>query len=356
MIFYTHERNFGCRIREVQYRGLRTVMLENELLRAGILADKGSDVFELLYKPKDVDFLWHSPWGVRNPAGFVPTTHTAASAFLDFYEGGWQDCFPTGGSPCEYQGMPFGAHGETPTLPWEYTVLEDSPERISVRFRVRTVRTPFSIEKEVSLARGAPTLSFSEKITNEGRVALPVMWGQHPALGAPFVESGCRIDLPAARVNCTQLAPVSRFVEGSSSEWPFAAGKSGEKIDLRHVPGIEADTTDTLKISRLAEGWYAVRNPRLGVGFGMSWPLDVFPALWFWQAYGGAYTAPWYGRSYVIALEPFSTVRSTVTEAIQDGSARTIQPGETVEASYIAAAFEGSAEVKGIAPDGRVTR
>ena len=67
MIFYSHERNFGCRIREFQYKGLRTVTLENELLRAGILADKGSDIFELLYKPKDVDFLWHSPWGVRNP-------------------------------------------------------------------------------------------------------------------------------------------------------------------------------------------------------------------------------------------------------------------------------------------------
>jgi hypothetical protein len=355
MIFYTHERTFGCRIREYLYRGVRTVILENEILRAGILADKGTDVFELVYKPKDVDFLWHSPWGVRNPATHVPTTHTAASSFLDFYEGGWQDCFPTGGNPCEYQGMPFGAHGETPTLPWEYAIVEDSPERIRVRFRVRTVRTPFLLEKDVSLARGEGCLRFSERITNEGRVALPVMWGQHPALGAPFIEPGCRIDLPPARILCTGLSPVTRFAEGTS-DWPFAAGKTGGRIDLRHVPGIEADTTDTLKMTDLRAGWYAVRNERLGAGFGMSWPLETFPVLWFWQAYGGAYGAPWYGRTYLIALEPFSTARLTVAEAIGDGTARVLQPGGTLEAGYTAVGFEGPGPVTDIAPDGRITR
>jgi hypothetical protein len=285
----------------------------------------------------------------------VPTTHTAASAFLDYYEGGWQDCFPTGGNPCENQGMPFGAHGETPTLRFEYAVLEDSPERVAVRFRARTVRTPFLVEKDVSLERGAAFLRFAERITNEGRVALPVMWGQHPALGAPFIEPGCRIDLPAARILCTGLSPVTRFAEGTAA-WPHAPGKDGGPIDLRHVPGIEADTTDTLKLTDLAAGWYAVRNERLGVGFGMSWPLAVFPALWFWQAYGGAYGAPWYGRTYLIALEPFSTARPTIADAMEDGTARLMRPGETLEASYLAAAFEGTAEVAGIAPDGRITR
>jgi len=355
MIFYTHERSFGCRVREYVYRGVRTVQIENELLRAGILAGKGADVFELVFKPRDVDFLWHSPWGVRDPATYVATAHTAAGAFLDFYEGGWQDCFPTGGNPCEYQGMPFGAHGEVPTLPFEYAVLEDTVERVAVRFRVRTVRTPFLVEKDVSLERGAAALRFEERITNEGRVALPVMWGQHPALGAPFVEPGCRIDLPKARILCSELSPVSRFAEGSW-DWPFAAGKTGGKIDLRQVPGIEADTTDTLRLTDLAAGWYAVRNERLGVGFGMSWPLAAFPVLWFWQAYGGAYGAPWYGRSYLIALEPFSTARPTVAEAIQDGTARVLRPGETLAASYSAVGFKGSAEVAGIAPDGTITR
>jgi len=220
---------------------------------------------------------------------------------------------------------------------------------------VRTVRTPFFVEREVGLERGTCVLSFSERIVNEGRVALPVMWGQHPALGAPFMEPGCRIDLPPARVQCSELTSVTRFAEGTF-EWPLATGKRGERIDLREVPGTEANTTDTIKLTDIHEGWYAVRNPRLGVGFGMSWPLDVFPVLWFWQAYGGAYTAPWYGRTYLIALEPFSTARPTIVDAIEDGSARLLQPGETLKASYAAVGFEGPAAITGIDPDGSIRR
>ncbi len=354
MIFYTHERNFACRLTEYVYRGLRTVTLENELLRVTVLADKGTDIFEFLFKPLDVDFMWRSPWGVRDPARFVPTTHTAVSSFLDFYEGGWQDCMPTGGDPCEYLGFPFGAHGETPTLPWEYRVMEDTPERVAVRFSVRTYRTPFYVEKEMALERGKAVLSIEERIVNEGRTAMHLMWGQHPALGAPFLDDSCVIDLPGGAVHCTGLSSNTRFVEGVH-EWPLVPGRGGETIDLRRVATIEADTADTIRLGSLPAGWYAVTNTRRGVGFGMAWPTEVFPALWFWQVYGGAYGPPWYGRTYNIALEPFSTVQRTVTDAIQDGSARMLAPGESLEARFVAVAYQGLAGVGSIAGNGQVT-
>lgn len=49
---YQHERNYKCRIREIIYKGLRTVTLENELIKVTVLADKGTDIIEFLYKPK----------------------------------------------------------------------------------------------------------------------------------------------------------------------------------------------------------------------------------------------------------------------------------------------------------------
>jgi hypothetical protein len=353
MIFYTHERNFGCRVTEYIYKGLRTVTLENELLRVSILADKGTDIFEFLYKPLDVDFLWRSPWGVRNPASFVPTTHTAVSSFLDFYEGGWQDCLPSGGNPCEYLGFPFGAHGETPTLPWEYCIQENTPERVSIRFWVRTYRTPFLIQKIVSMERSSPLLSIEESIMNEGRTTMHLMWGQHPAFGPPFVDESCRIDLPGSEVHCSNLSPTTRFVEGVHP-WPHVPAKEGGTIDLRQVESAEVNSTDTIRISGLSEGWYAVTNPRRKIGFGMTWPLDVFPAVWFWQVYGGAYGPPWYGRTYNIALEPFSTVQLTLPDAIQDGSAHVLAPGESIQANFAAIAYEGMNGVARISPEGEV--
>ena len=77
---YTHERNYGCRVTEAIYRGLRTVTLENEIIRVTVLADKGSDIIEFLHKPTDTDFMWRSPQGVQNPATFVPTAPMAHSS------------------------------------------------------------------------------------------------------------------------------------------------------------------------------------------------------------------------------------------------------------------------------------
>ena len=45
---YQDERTTGCRISDSwTYRGLKTVILENEVLRVSIISDKGADVFEL---------------------------------------------------------------------------------------------------------------------------------------------------------------------------------------------------------------------------------------------------------------------------------------------------------------------
>lgn len=353
MVFYTHERNFGCRITEYLYRGLRTITLENELLRVTILADKGTDIFEFLYKPLDVDFMWRSPWGVRNPATYVATSHTSGSAFLDFYAGGWQDCFPTGGDPTEYQGQPFGAHGELPTLPWNYQIVEDGPERIVVKFWVRTVRTPFYLEKYLTLERHSGALQVQESVLNEGRLPMQFMWGQHPALGAPFLDDSCVIDLAGARVNCRELAPNTRFIRGVY-DWPRVPGINGNTIDLSRVGSIADDTTDTLFLDQLQASWYAVTNTSRKVTFGLAWELDVYPALWFWQAYGGIYSPPWHGRIFTIALEPFSTIQRTIQDAILHNSAHTLAPGERLETKFSAVATSGLTRVQSISINGEL--
>ena len=108
---YTHERNFGCRLTEMTYRGLKSLVMENELLRVTILVDKGTDVFEFLHKPTDTDFMWRSPLGVRATRNFVPSNPRADGPFLDYYFGGWQECFPVGGYPTTVEDGEFGLHG-----------------------------------------------------------------------------------------------------------------------------------------------------------------------------------------------------------------------------------------------------
>lgn len=351
---YTHERNFGCRATEYVYRGLRTVALENELIRVIVLADKGGDIIEFLHKPSDTDFMWRSPLGVRNPATFVATAPRPEGAFLDYYPGGWQECLPSGGGPARYAGTIFGAHGELCLVPWECALTDDDPGRVTLRLRVRAYRTPLFVEKRLTLVSGAPALLISELLVNEGREPIDIMWGHHPAFGPPFLDASCVVDLPGARVRATDAQPTHRYRPGAGYAWPEVPGRDGAPIDISRIPPPETRTHDTLFLSDLAAGWYAITNTRRAVGFAMAWPREIFGALWFWQVYGGAFGSPWFGRTYNIALEPWTTPHTTIEEALAAGTARRLGPGERLEVELCAAAYAGLRRVTAVSPAGEV--
>jgi hypothetical protein len=351
---YTHERNYGCRITETIYRGLRTVTLENETIRVTVLADKGSDIIEFLHKPTDTDFMWRSPQGVQNPATFVPTVARADGAFLDYYEGGWQECLPTGGGPAEYGGASFGAHGEVCLIPWAYAILEDQPERVAVRFRVRTYRTPLFVEKTLSLTRHSGVLTIDERLLNEGDEPIDLVWGHHPAFGPPFVDASCVVDLPGARVRTTDISPTTRYRPGDGYVWPHVPGRDGRMLDISRIAEPSERSHDTVFLSELAGGWYALTNTARQVGFAMTWPAEVFGAIWFWQVYGGALGQPWYGRTYNIAIEPWTTPETTVGAALAAGSARRLHPGQALQVTLRAVAYAGVRRVADVLPDGQI--
>ena len=84
---YRPQRNWGARLRDVTYQGIRMVILENELLRIGVLAGKGADIIELNYKPRDLDFIWLTPGGVRNPVTYAATSPDDRAVFRDGVDG-----------------------------------------------------------------------------------------------------------------------------------------------------------------------------------------------------------------------------------------------------------------------------
>jgi hypothetical protein len=73
----------------------------------------------------------------------------------------------------------FGQHGETPHLPWDYAIVEDTAAAVAVRFIVRTQKTPFLLEKTLRLRSGVAALEIEETVTNESGVPLHAMWGHY---------------------------------------------------------------------------------------------------------------------------------------------------------------------------------
>src|SRR5215467_12242284 len=148
------------------YKGMRTLIMENDLLRVSVLLDKGSDIFEIMYKPLGVDLMWHSPIGYRTPAGHPQDGASSTQVFHDFYGGGWNDIFPNYGKPSMNRGANFVGHGESPLLPWTCSV-EGGNNGVSIaRLSVDCVRYPIRAEKQISLDNSEGVLTISEDLIN----------------------------------------------------------------------------------------------------------------------------------------------------------------------------------------------
>lgn len=356
---YLADRNYGCRITsDGMLKGMRTVVMENKVIRLTILVDKGTDIYEFLYKPHDLDFLWRSPMGLRDPRYFVPTSSSEKWGFwFDYFEGGWQDVLPSAGPACNYRGADFGLHGESSTIPWDFKILEDTPDCVSVAFWARMYRSPFYIEKVITLKGEESAVEIKEKVVNEGRETMEMTWGQHPTFGENFLNENCVIETDAKKLHVAGglQDEKPRFELGKTFDWPMAVTQDGKSVDVSQVPPRSSCSADMLYLSELTEGWYALTDTRKKIGFGLTWPLKVYPYLWIWQVAGGAFGYPFYGRNYNMALEPFSSLPGPgLTEAVRNGTAISLKAGQEVELVMNAVVFEGLVDVKKITPSGEV--
>ena len=276
----------GCRISdEWTCQGMRTVILENDRLRVVVLVDKGSDIVEFRYKPYDVNFLLERP--IRAPR------HGDALgdlAFIDYYSGGWNEILPNGGAPTTYKGVRLGQHGEISLIPWRHAITTDTPDQVAVKLWVRAHRTPFYLEKTLSMQADKAALFIHERLTNEGGEPLHCMWGQHIAFGNPFLLDGAAIQVPAKRLLVHAAMDgyePRRFVPGSESAWPTASTPNGGTVDASIVPAYgDVSAQEMAYLTELTDGWYAITNQARQVGFGLRFDQDLYRYIWYWQQLG----------------------------------------------------------------------
>lgn len=344
---YRPQRNYGCRMHtNLAYFGMETVVLENERLRISVLAGKGTDIYEFLYKPADMDFMWLSERGVSNPAAYLPTSPDPASTFLDYYAGGWQEVFPNGGPTSNSLGAVFGQHGEVAHMPWSYSIEVDNAEAVQVAFTVRPRKLPVELRKTLRLESGQAKLYIREEIHNLSQVELPYMWGHHIALGKPFLVPGCTIRVPDGVEAVTEpvesdVCSPGRIRRGKRHAWPVAEGIGGEPVDLSLLPPPGTPSDIVYLANFPAEAWYEVDNPQAGLGWRVQWDAAAMPYLWYWQEYGATQGYPWYGRHYNVGLEPFCGFPTAgLEEAVGNGSAGKLPPGGKAVFAMQASVYE----------------
>ncbi len=356
---YQDERTTGCRVSDAwTYRGLKTVVLENEVVRVTVLADKGADIYSFVHKPSDTDFMWRSPWGVRDPRKTVPPTGDPSSVWLDFYEGGWQTVVPHGGYSDQVYGADFGIHGDVNLIPWDVQVIEDGVGKVSVRFTAKSVRMPMKVSKTLTLVSDSPTLKVEESVTSEGEEDLDVVWLEHIAIGPPVLSGNTRLFIPESKLlsHPESIAKYSKLEPGFSGLWPNMNAKDGSVLDFSHIPPKEDRSLDMAYMTEMTEGWYALLNEETNIGWAVSYPVETFKFLWYWRNFGGGYGYPWYGRCYNAGLEPCTSFgNGGIKQAQENGTALNIPAGDTVSVTISAGPFMGGGNVVRVDPDGYVT-
>ncbi len=351
--------NDACKISEtLLLSGHRAVTLENSSISVTLLPEKGAEIYSLVYKPRAMDVLWKSPWGLTpRGSGLAFAGGNTEAAWMDQYGGGWQEIFPNGGDECVYKNAPLTFHGEASILAWDYKIQRRDSSCVAVELTVALRRSPFGIRRTVIVERNLAGLRIQESIVNQSGEDLNYMWGHHPALGDPFLAGDCVLSVPARTFlnHGAEISPLTRIPAGAKAVWPVVEGKGGRPVDLSAIPPSSQNrVTEFGYICDLDDGWYGITSREHGFGFGLAWPREVFPYLWFWQELRGSLGYQWYGRCRVMAVEPFSSILSTgLINAIDAGTAPLLRCGAKVEANLAAIFYEaGQGDLRSISTSG----
>lgn len=261
-------------------------VLSNPHLRAVVDLDRGAEIASLVHVASNTGILLRTPWADAAEQR-RPTQPTAGEdsrrVWTESYAGGWQVLFPHAGSATVVDGTERGYHGEASLSPW--TLVDEAPDRL--RAEVRLSGVPVHLRRTISLADR--TVLIADQLTNESDGPVRYVYQHHPALGAPFLEAGCHIDLPAGRT----------IIEST-------AGDDRHDPDLLTLPGLDRTRVfaglDDLT-GRSARVW----NHRLGLAVSLIWEGPELAHLWYWRESGATESAPWSGLGYALAIEPSTT-------------------------------------------------
>lgn len=302
------------------YNQMRVVWLENDFLRIGILVGRGSDIFEFSYKPRSINFMLRLEKDIHNPMQIVSQIRDTHNQLEDYYYGGWQEILPNS-VPGPYRDAQLGQHGEVWMIPWKHAIIKDTPDEVVLKCWTRPLRVPILIEKTLSLKAGSKQLEIEEKLSNESNTDLDIMWGHHIAFGLPFLEKGGIINTSATKIIAEKNMPEPRYYKPEiESPWPLIPGKNHMEVNASKIPPVtEVPYSELAYLSEFKQkAYYSIFNGSGDLGFSVHWDATVFKYLWYWQERFATQNAPWWGSTYAIALEPWTTKYSSDPQASID--------------------------------------
>jgi hypothetical protein len=286
---------------------------------------RGADVTSIALMPSGEELLWQSGVQSEHIRGSDDET-----GFFETYPGGIQDIFPNADAATQVLGARLPFHGEAHRQTWDVNIIPVGGRREIVA-KTTLRRIPFELRKRVSLDENDSLARIELIVRNTTPKALPFHWGFHPT----FSEA---VTAPPAFV----ITDSDGFRSGPE---PFSESQSYPPNGV--VPSeasVHGNTTTLCAPSTMTAdlvyadplaGWCVITSETSNIAVGLTWPIDVLPALWLWQECSGTTGYPWWGREHIVGVEPHSSwpTRPLDTE-VADGAASWMQAGETIAAMF----------------------
>ncbi|HUH64708.1 MAG TPA: hypothetical protein VLZ50_17000 [Terracidiphilus sp.] len=318
-----------------EINGLRALVLENSVLRVVVLPEAGARIWQITYKPHRADLLWNNPQ-------VAPARQPLYAGYDDSWSGGWDDLFPNdeAGTVLDHA-LP--DHGELWTANWDAEPFEHE-EATGISLECVTPITRFAVEKALTLRRDSRVLEIQYRLTNRGDSVIPFLFKLHPAFA---VSPDHRIDFPAMTVVRELDFPGTLDGAPPSFIWPYAPLEV-RPLDLRQVPDVSSRAVHFFYGTELAGGWCGVTDRRRRLAAGLRFDPEIFSSCWLFATHGG-----WRDLN-VAVLEPATGYPFKMQSMIENGSAKQLAPGETLETSVLFSVQEGVGSIGGVEPDGRI--
>jgi hypothetical protein len=329
-----------CTVRETNRSGIRVALLENELLKVSVLIGKGADLYEMVYKPMDMDVLLKTPGGLEAFRG-RDLSARRLKMYAELYPGGWQDCLPHraryGPVTVEQE-----TGGIAATLPWDGRIeLADGGDAASVHCFVWLPEVPLQVEKTFAIRSREAVLRVTERIRNVGNPPVAFTWTQHPAFGGAFLEGRVDLEVPDCRVFHPRLYRAAPERGLASFEEPIdrIALQGGALRDIRRMPPRESKEELFVVLTGISEPWARIVNRSKGIGIRLSWQLDAFPYIRCWV------------RSdtdmYTMAVEPSNDAFASLADSLAHGTYRELASGEAYDTAFACELYEPGAGTPG---------
>ena len=300
----------ACQLTLATIDGFDALHLSNGLLGLTVIPALGGKISSIKYLHPQYEWLW------RNP--YLPyTAPVYGASYVDTGDtGGLDECFPSvNPGPCPsppWAGTPIPDHGELWGQPWEYELVVESRQRLSLHMTAYGVRFPYRFERTLTIEAGQPTIRLEYRLTNFAPQPMPFVWAIHPILD---ISAGMRLFLPVEQV---RLAITTDPALGQPGDWlPWPGINAG--IDLSQTPPLsfgQAVKLYTPPLTGSGPVATAISDPASGRSLTFRFDPAVITHVALWLNYGGWTPLPGTAPYYNLGFEPCIGGADSPAEAV----------------------------------------